>query len=46
MLSEQQDRALRYLDEAARLEQQFTFEISVGKTSFSSASLSKLPAIR
>ena len=45
MLEEKQDQALRYLDEAARLEARLTFEVSIGKTSFTSASLSKLPPI-
>ena len=45
MLEEKQDQARRYLDEAARLEAGLTFQVSIGKTSFTSASLSKLPQI-
>ena len=45
MLEEKQDQAQRYLDEAARLEAGLTFQVSIGKTSFTSASLSKLPLI-
>ena len=45
MLEEKQDQTRRYLDEAARLEAGLTFQVSIGKTSFTSASLSKLPQI-
>ena len=46
MLEEKQDQAQRFVDEAARLEERLTCEISIGKTSFTSASLSKLPPIK
>ena len=50
MLSDKQDQVLRFLNEAARLEGQFTFTVSVGKRNISTAKLkhtplSKLPAI-